>query len=123
MGGSSSKPTPVAPEPTSTTTTVPSTIHSTAHTPADDLRAVEVRCWINTHEILFMSLAFLSGVLLTVLVFALISLFRKIYKRPHQNLQEEDFSQMAAEDCARSPQNEVTYSTLVFQRGRTPLAV
>ncbi|XP_019144334.1 transmembrane protein C1orf162 homolog isoform X1 [Corvus cornix cornix] len=124
MGGSSSKPAPVAPEPISTTTTVPTTIHTTAHTPADDLRAAEVRCWINTsHEILFMALAFLSGILLTVLVFAIISLFRKTCKRPHQNLQEEVFSQMAAEDCARSPQNEVTYSTLVFQRGRTPLAV
>ncbi|XP_066421507.1 transmembrane protein C1orf162 homolog [Molothrus aeneus] len=120
MGSFSSKEAPVAPEPTCPTTT---TVPTTAHTPADDFRAAEVRCWINNHEILYMSLAFISGILLTVLVFAVIFLFRKSSKRSHQNLQEETFSQMAAEESVRNTQNEVTYSTLVFQRGRTALPV
>ncbi|XP_014113699.1 PREDICTED: transmembrane protein C1orf162 homolog [Pseudopodoces humilis] len=122
MGSFSSRADPVAPGPVSTTTTVPSTVPATVHTPAVDFKDAEMRCWINNHEILFMSLAFISGILLTVLIFAIITLFRKNYKRSHQNLQEESFSQMAAEESLRC-QNEVTYSTLVFQQGRTPLPV
>lgn len=80
------------------------------------------------------------------------------YKRAHQNLQEETFSQVATEEFLRNtqvnvppvissalcryftfcrpavpvhslmwllshPQSEVTYSTLVFQQGRTPRPV
>ncbi|XP_038018440.1 transmembrane protein C1orf162 homolog [Motacilla alba alba] len=119
MGGFSSKPAPVAPEPICPTTTVPTTVH----TPTDGFRAAEDRCWMNNHEILYMSLAFISGILLTVLVFAIIFLFRKNARRSHKNLQEETFSQMAAGESLRNTQNEVTYSTLVFQRGRTPLPV
>ncbi|XP_014747825.1 PREDICTED: transmembrane protein C1orf162 homolog [Sturnus vulgaris] len=117
MGGSSSKPTPATPEPISTTTTVPTTVH----TPTADFKAAEVRCWINNNEILYLSLAFISGILLTVLVFGIILLFRKSYKRSHQNLQEETFSHVPAEEYFT--QDEVTYSTLVFQQGRTPLPV
>ncbi|XP_063274516.1 transmembrane protein C1orf162 homolog [Prinia subflava] len=117
MGGSPSTPATVAPEPVVTTTIVPSTV------PAPDLEAAEVGCWINNREILYMSLAFISGILLTVLVFAIIFLFRKSFKRSHQNLQEEALSQMAAEESLRNTQNEVTYSTVVFHRGQTPLPV
>ncbi|XP_005059241.1 PREDICTED: transmembrane protein C1orf162 homolog [Ficedula albicollis] len=121
MGSYPSKPATVAP--ISTTTTVPSTAPSTAHTTTAAFRAAEVGCWIDNHEILYMSLAFISGILLTVLVFAVIFLFRKSYKKSHQNLQEETFSQVAAEEFLRNTQSEVTYSTLVFQRGRTSLPV
>ncbi|KAM4885400.1 transmembrane protein C1orf162 homolog [Sylvia borin] len=109
-------------EPISTTTTVPSTVPATLHTTPTHFEAEEV-CWKNNHEILYTSLAFISGILLTVLVFAIIFLFRKSYKRSHQNLQEEAFSHMAAEESFRNTQNEVTYSTLVFQRGQTALPV
>ncbi|XP_059344127.1 transmembrane protein C1orf162 homolog [Ammospiza nelsoni] len=119
MGGWSSKEDSVVPGPICPTVPVP----TTAHTPTDDFRAAEVRCGINNYEILYMSLAFISGILLTVLVFAIIFLVRKRSKRCHQNLQEETFSQMAAEESVRNTQSEVTYSTLVFQRGRTPLPV
>ncbi|XP_041322730.1 transmembrane protein C1orf162 homolog [Pyrgilauda ruficollis] len=117
MGGFSSKEAPVAPEPICPTTTVTTTVH----TPTPDFKAAEARCWINNHEILYVSLAFISGILLTVLVFAIIFLFRKSSKRSHQNLPQETFTQRAAEESLRNTQNEVTYSTLVFQRGRTPL--
>ncbi|XP_014126660.2 transmembrane protein C1orf162 homolog [Zonotrichia albicollis] len=119
MGGRSSKEAPVTSGPICPTVPVP----TTAHTPTDDFRTAEVRCGINNDEILYMSLAFISGILLTVLVFAIIFLFRKRSKRCHQNLQEETFSQMAAEESVRNTQNEVTYSTVVFQRGRTPQPV
>lgn len=119
MGSFSSKSEPVTPEPVFTTTTVPTTIH----TSTADFAAAEVKCWINNHEILYMSLAFISGILLTVLVFAIIFLFKKSYKRSHQTLQEEALSQMAAEESLRNTQSEVTYSTLVFQRGQTSLPV
>ncbi|XP_032566453.1 transmembrane protein C1orf162 homolog [Chiroxiphia lanceolata] len=78
---------------------------------------------MNSREILYMSLAFISGILLTVLVFAIIYLSRKNCKKSHQNLQGEVCFQAAPEECARNTQNEVTYSTLVFQRSQTPLAV
>nr|XP_021395163.1 transmembrane protein C1orf162 homolog [Lonchura striata domestica] len=123
MGGIYSKADPVEPKTISTTTTVPSTVPTTVHTPTVDFKAAEARCWINNHEILYMSLAFISGILLTLLVFAIIFLFRKSSKRSHQNLQEETLFQMTAEESLRNTQNEVTYSTLVFQRGRTPLPV
>ncbi|RLV96924.1 hypothetical protein DV515_00012247, partial [Chloebia gouldiae] len=123
MGGYYSKAAPVEPKTISTTTTVPTTVPTTIHTPTDDFKAAEARCWINKHEILYMSLAFISGILLTILVFAIVFLFRKSSKRSHQNLQEETLFQMTAEESLRNTQNEVTYSTLVFQRGRTPLPV
>ncbi|KAL2295359.1 hypothetical protein Nmel_017771, partial [Mimus melanotis] len=109
------------PEPISTTAIVPTTVPTTVHSP--DFKAAGVSCWIDNHEILYVSLAFICGILLTVLVFAIISLFRKSYRRSHQNLQEETVSQVAAEEFLRNTQNEVTYSTLVFKQGRTPLPV
>ncbi|XP_066059798.1 transmembrane protein C1orf162 homolog [Chamaea fasciata] len=120
MGGSPSKTAPAEPI---VTTTVPSTVPTTVHTPPPHFEASEVSCWINNHEIMYVSLAFVSGILLTVLVFAIIFLSRKSYKRSHQNLQEEAFSHMAPAESFRNTQNEVTYSTLVFQRGHTPLPV
>ncbi|XP_050182686.1 transmembrane protein C1orf162 homolog [Myiozetetes cayanensis] len=129
MGGRSSKlavpVTPPSTTPTTTThfyvpTTVPTTIHTTVHT---ELEASQVKCLFESHEILYMSLAFISGILLTLLVYAIICLFRKNYKKSHQHLQEQVSFQAAPEEYARNTQNEVTYSTLVFQRSQTPLAV
>ncbi|XP_050767413.1 transmembrane protein C1orf162 homolog [Gymnogyps californianus] len=120
MGGSSSKTNAVTPEPISTTVTVDTTVYSsTAH-----FKASEVICWcINSHEILYLLLAFLSGVLLAILVFAIICLFRKKCKRSHQNPQEQVPSQTVTEESAKNIQNEVAYTTLVFQPSRTPMAV
>ncbi|XP_039941879.1 transmembrane protein C1orf162 homolog [Hirundo rustica] len=123
MGGSSSKPDSVTPKPVSTTIAVPSTVPTIVHTTPADFKAAEVGCWIDNHEILYMSLAFISGILLTALVFAIIFLFRKSYKRSHQNLQEEAFFPMETKESRKDTQNEVTYSTLVFQRGQTALPV
>ncbi|XP_051664644.1 transmembrane protein C1orf162 homolog isoform X2 [Manacus candei] len=129
MGGRSSQPV----TPTSTTPTVPTTVHTTIHTTVPttvhttvhtELEASQVKCWFESREILYMSLAFISGILLTVLVFAIIYLSRKSCKKSHQNFQGEVcFQQTAPGECARNTQNEVTYSTLVFQRSQTPLAV
>ncbi|XP_075030461.1 transmembrane protein C1orf162 homolog [Calonectris borealis] len=119
MGGGSSKANAVTPEPISTTVTV----HTTVYTSAADLKASEFRCWIDNHEILYILLAFISGILLTVVVFAIIYLFRRHYKRSHQNLQEQVPSQRVTEESAKDIQNEVAYTTLVFQRSRTPTAV
>ncbi|KAM6399102.1 transmembrane protein C1orf162 homolog [Rhynochetos jubatus] len=119
MGGRSSKPPPVTPEPVPTTVTVPTTVQTTTA----DLKASEVHCWIDNFEILYMSLAFIFGVLLSVLVFAIICLIRKKCKTSHQHLQEQGPSQTATEESAKNTQNEVAYSTLVFQRSQTPVAV
>ncbi|KAM6232936.1 uncharacterized protein M6G45_014655 [Spheniscus humboldti] len=119
MGGSPSKANAVTPEPISTTVTV----HTTVYTSAADLKASEVKCWIDTYEILYISLAFISGILLTVLVFAIIYIIRRKCKRSHQNLQERVSSQTATEESAKDVQNEVAYTTLVFQRSQTLMAV
>ncbi|KAM6041222.1 uncharacterized protein LJ206_019986 [Theristicus caerulescens] len=110
---------PVTPEPISTTVTV----HTTVYTTTTDLKASEVKCWTDNYDILYISLAFISGILSTVLVFAIIYLFRKKCKRSHQNLQEQVPSQTATEESAKDIQNEVAYTTLAFQRSRTPMAV
>ncbi|KAM6370308.1 transmembrane protein C1orf162 homolog [Pluvialis apricaria] len=118
MGGRSSKENAVKPEPISTTVTV----HTTVYTTVAD-KNPEVKCWINNHEILYISLVFLSGILSTVVVFAIIYLIRKRCKRSHQNIQEQTPSQTATEESAKNIQNEVAYTTLVFQRSQTPTAV
>ncbi|XP_052670173.1 uncharacterized protein LOC128154108 isoform X1 [Harpia harpyja] len=121
MGGSSSKAraVPVTPAPISTTLTVPTTVY----TSTVGLEASEVKCWIDNHEILCILLAFTSGILLAVLVFAIICLFRKKCKRSHQNLQEQVSSQTVTEESAKNIQNEVAYTTLAFQRSQTPMVV
>ncbi|XP_026720073.1 transmembrane protein C1orf162 homolog [Athene cunicularia] len=121
MGSAFSKPkaVPVTPEPISTTVTV----HATVYTSTTDLEPSEVRCWIDNREILYILLAFISGILSTVLIFAIIYLFRKKCKRSHQNLQERVPSLTGTEESAENIQNEVAYTTLVFQRSQTPVAV
>ncbi|XP_074911695.1 transmembrane protein C1orf162 homolog isoform X1 [Buteo buteo] len=120
MGGRSSKApaVPVTPTPVSTTLTVPTTVY----TSTVGLEASEVKCWIDNHEILCILLAFTSGILLAVLVFAIICLFRKKCKRSHQNLQEQVPSQTVTEE-SKNIQNEVAYTTLAFQRSQTPMVV
>ncbi|XP_009330219.1 PREDICTED: transmembrane protein C1orf162 homolog [Pygoscelis adeliae] len=119
MGSRASKANAVTPEPISTTVTV----RTTVYTSAADLRAPEVQYWIDIYEILYISLAFISGILLTVLVFAIIYIIRGKCKRSHQNLQERVPSQTATEESAKDIQNEVAYTTLVFQRSQTLMAV
>ncbi|KAM6044544.1 transmembrane protein C1orf162 homolog isoform 1-T1 [Chlamydotis macqueenii] len=131
MGGGSSKQTAVKPEPISTTVTVLTTVHTTEHTTehttvlttAAEVTASEVRCWAENHEILYISLAFISGILLAALVFAIICLIRKKCKRSYQNLQGRAPSQTATEESARNSESEVAYTTVIFQRNRTPVAV
>ncbi|XP_074706187.1 transmembrane protein C1orf162 homolog isoform X2 [Strix aluco] len=118
-GSSKSKAVPVTPEPISTTVTV----HTTAYTSATDLKSSEVKCWIDNHEILYVLLAFISGILSTLLVFAVIYLFRRKCKRSHQNLQEPVPSLTGTEESAKNIQNEVAYTTLAFQRNQTPVVV
>ncbi|KAM7082240.1 uncharacterized protein J5F26_014161 isoform 2-T3 [Ciconia maguari] len=77
----------------------------------------------NSHEILYISLAFISGILSTVLVLAIMYLFKKKCKRSHQNSQEQVPSQTVTEESAKNIQNEIAYTTLVFQQHRTPMAV
>ncbi|CAM9845097.1 unnamed protein product [Bubo scandiacus] len=119
MGGGSSKPKAVTPEPISTTVTV----HTTVYTSATDLKSSEVKCWIDNHEILYILLALISGILSTLLVFAVIYLFRRKCKRSHQNLQERVPSLTGTEESAKNIQNEVAYTTLAFQRNQTPVVV
>ncbi|XP_054659735.1 transmembrane protein C1orf162 homolog isoform X2 [Grus americana] len=109
----------VTPKHIPTTVTVPTTVY----TSAAGLKASEVNCWIDNHEILYILLAFICGILSTAVVFAIICLFRKKCKRSHQNLQEQVPSQTVTEESAKNIQNEVAYSTVVFQRTRTPVAV
>ncbi|KAM6114403.1 uncharacterized protein FYN12_011951 [Phoenicopterus ruber ruber] len=110
---------PVTPAPLSTTVTV----HTTVYTSAADLKASEVACWIDSHEILYISLAFVSGVLSTALVFAIIHVIRKKCKRSHQNSQEQVPSQTVTEESAENIQNDITYATLDFQRSQALTAV
>ncbi|XP_032865231.2 transmembrane protein C1orf162 homolog [Tyto alba] len=119
MGSGPSKAKAVTPEPISTTVTV----HTTVYTSAAVLKEPEVKCWIDNHEILYISLAFISGIMLTVLIFAVFYLFRKKCKRSHQNVQEQVHFQSVTEESAKNTQNEVAYTTLVFQQSRTPRAV
>ncbi|XP_065505817.1 transmembrane protein C1orf162 homolog [Caloenas nicobarica] len=123
MGGRSSKTNAVKPEPIPTTVTVQTTVHTMVSTTVADMKPPEVKCWIDNHEILYVSLAFISGILSAVLVFAIIYLCRKKCKRSHQTLQEQLPSQTVTEESEKNAQNEVAYTTLVFQRGRTPVAV
>ncbi|KAM9268471.1 uncharacterized protein RDI95_011659 isoform 1-T2 [Morus bassanus] len=112
MGGRSSKANavPVTTEPSPTTVTV----HTTVYTSAADLGTSEVKCWIDTRGMLYISLAFISGILSTILVFAVIYLIRKQCKRSHQNSQEQGPSQAATEESAKNVQSEVAYTTLAF---------
>ncbi|KAM6310945.1 uncharacterized protein O3Q21_010935 isoform 2-T3 [Podargus strigoides] len=111
--------TTVTPEPISTTVTV----HTTVYTSMADFRTSEVKCWTDNHKMLYISLAFITGILSTALIFAIVCLFRKKCKRSHQNLQEQVPSQTENEESAKNIQNEVAYTTVVFQRSRTPMAV
>lgn len=119
MGARSSKVNAVTPEPTSTTVTV----HTTVYTSAADFKGSEVKCRLDNHQILYISLAFISGVLVAVLVFALICLFRKKHKRSHQSLQEQVPLPTVTEESAKNTQTEVAYTTLVFQQSKAPAAV
>ncbi|XP_054251752.1 transmembrane protein C1orf162 homolog [Indicator indicator] len=123
MGSSSSRATAAPPRTVPTTTPAPTTAPTTVHTSVVDLRASEVNCWINNHEILYLSLAFTSGLLTAVLVVAILYLLRKKYKRSQQHLQEQIPSQTVTEESAKNTQNEVAYSSLVFHQKRTPVAV
>ncbi|KAM6108337.1 uncharacterized protein FYW35_010575 [Pterocles gutturalis] len=113
----------VTPEPTPTTVTVRTTVYTTVYTSAADVKASEVKCWIDTHEILSVSLAFISGVLFAVLVFAIICLFRKKYKRSQQTAQERVPSQTVTEETANNVQNDIAYAAVVFNRSKPPVAV
>ncbi|XP_014142107.1 transmembrane protein C1orf162 homolog isoform X2 [Falco biarmicus] len=121
MGSGSSNANTVTPEPIPTTVTW----YTTVYTSAADLKSSEVKCWIDNHEILYVSLAFISGIVLTFLFFAITHIFRKRCKRCHQSSQEQVPSQTVTEECARNvqPQNEVAYATLVFQQSGMPMAV
>ncbi|XP_075578359.1 transmembrane protein C1orf162 homolog [Pelecanus crispus] len=128
MGGGSSKSKTVpvtTAQPTSTTVTVhTTTVHTTTvYTSATNLKAPEVKCWIDNHEMLYLLLAFISGILSTVLVFAVVYLFIRKCKRSHQNLQEQVPSQTVSEESAKNTENEVAYTSVVFQRSRTPVGV
>ncbi|XP_068015536.1 transmembrane protein C1orf162 homolog [Melanerpes formicivorus] len=123
MGSAFTRATTAPPRPIPTTTPAPATVPTTAHTSVVDQRASEAKCWIDDHEILYISLAFTSGILLTVLVFAIIYLLRKKCKRSQQHLQEQNPSQTVTEESAKSTQNEVTYTSLVFHQKQTPVAV
>ncbi|KAM6333329.1 uncharacterized protein FN964_014267 [Alca torda] len=108
MGSHSSKANAVTTEPPSTAVTVHTTLRTTVRTPVADLEASEDKCWIDNHEILYMSLVFLSGILSTVLVFAIIYLIRKKCKISHQNIQEQAPSQTVTEESAKNVQVKVT---------------
>ncbi|XP_053943240.1 transmembrane protein C1orf162 homolog [Cuculus canorus] len=122
MGGGSSKEKAVTtPAPISTAVTVHTTVYTTMTTA--DFKASEVKCWIDNHEILYISLVFLSGVLLTVLVFAVICLCRKKCKRSHHSSEEQSPSQTVTEESANNTQSEVAYTSLVFRKSSTLMAV
>ncbi|XP_069732302.1 transmembrane protein C1orf162 homolog isoform X2 [Phaenicophaeus curvirostris] len=124
MGGGTSNQKAVlvtTPEPIPTTVTVHTTVYTTVTTA--DFKASEVKCWIDNHEILYVSLVFLSGVLLAVLVFAIVCLFRKKCKRSHRSSQEQDPSQMVTEESANNTQSEVAYTSVVFRKSPALMAV
>ncbi|KAM8988452.1 uncharacterized protein PRD47_017597 isoform 2-T2 [Ara ararauna] len=76
-----------------------------------------------SRETLYISLAFISGVLVTLLVFAVIHLFRKKYKRSHQTLQDQVPLPAVTEESAKNVQSEIAYASLVFQQCQAPAAV
>ncbi|KAM8988453.1 uncharacterized protein ACIB01_017169 isoform 2-T2 [Guaruba guarouba] len=119
MGSRSSRVNAVTPEPISTTVTV----HTTVYTSAADFKGSEVKCRLDNRETLYISLAFISGVLVTLLVFAVIHLFRKKYKRSHQTLQDQVPLPAVTEESAKNVQSEIAYASLVFQQCQAPAAV
>ncbi|XP_062461563.1 transmembrane protein C1orf162 homolog isoform X2 [Pezoporus occidentalis] len=119
MGVRSSKVNAVTPEPTATTITV----RTTAYTSAAVFNGSEVKCRLDNHETLYISLAFISGVLVAVLVFAVIHLFRKKCKRSHQTLQDQVPLPAVTEESAKNIQSDVAYASLVFQQSGAPAAV
>ncbi|XP_064894482.1 uncharacterized protein LOC135576007 isoform X2 [Columba livia] len=94
-----------AAEPISTTVTVQTTVHTMVSTTVADMKPPEVKCWIYNHEILYMSLAFISGILSAVLAFTIIHLCRKKCRRPHQTLQEELPTQTVTEESEKNRQS------------------
>ncbi|XP_062461562.1 uncharacterized protein LOC134157035 isoform X1 [Pezoporus occidentalis] len=78
---------------------------------------------LQCHETLYISLAFISGVLVAVLVFAVIHLFRKKCKRSHQTLQDQVPLPAVTEESAKNIQSDVAYASLVFQQSGAPAAV
>ncbi|XP_066839142.1 transmembrane protein C1orf162 homolog [Anser cygnoides] len=111
MGGSSSKVKPVTPATISTTVTV----RTTVYTSTAALRDSEGQSFIDNHDILYLALAFVSGILSTVMVFAVIYLLRKKCKRSQENLQEQVPSQAPREESAENVQDEVSYTTVVIK--------
>ncbi|KAK2526487.1 Atp5f1 [Columba guinea] len=81
------------------------TVHTMVSTTVADMKPPEVKCWIDNHEILYMSLAFISGILSAVLAFAIIHLCRKKCRRPHQTLQEELPTQTVTEESEKNRQS------------------
>ncbi|XP_067166616.1 transmembrane protein C1orf162 homolog [Apteryx mantelli] len=125
MGISSSQSDAVTQEPISATVAV----HTTVYTSTADSRASEAKCFIDNAEIVYILLAFISGILSSVLVFAVVCLIRKKHKRTQENLQEQAPTQTACEasveniELLSEPQNEVTYTSLVFRQNLTPMTV
>lgn len=114
MGGGYSskvKPVPVTPAPISTTVTV----HTTVYTSTAALQDSEGKSFIDNRDILYLALAFVSGILSTVTVFAVIYLLMKKRKRSQENLQEQAPSQVPREESAKNVQDEVSYATVVIQ--------
>lgn len=111
MGSYSSKPKPVTPRPISTTITV----HTTVQTSTAALPDSEGKSLFDNLEILYLALAFISGILSTLLVAAVISLIRKRCKRSQENLQEQVPSKAPREESAENTQNEVSYASVVIK--------
>ncbi|XP_015740707.1 transmembrane protein C1orf162 homolog isoform X2 [Coturnix japonica] len=109
MGRSYSK--PVTPAPISTTVTVQTTVQ----TPTAALPGSEGESLFDNPEIFYLALAFISGILSTLLVVAVIYLIRKRYKRSQQNLQEQVPSKAPCEESAENTQNEVSYASVVIK--------
>ncbi|XP_068515960.1 transmembrane protein C1orf162 homolog [Anas acuta] len=114
MGGGYSskvKPVPVTPAPIPTTVTV----HTTVYTSTAALQDSEGKSFFDNRDILYLALAFVSGILSTVTVFAVIYLLMKKRKRSQENLQEQAPSQVPREESAKNVQDEVSYATVVIQ--------
>ncbi|XP_048781741.1 transmembrane protein C1orf162 homolog [Lagopus muta] len=111
MGSSSSKSKPVAPVPISTTVTV----HTTVQTSTAALPDSEGESLFDNPDISYFALAFISGILSTLLVVAVVCLIRKRYKRSQENLQEQIPSKAQREEPAENIQNEVFYASVVIK--------
>ncbi|XP_065596441.1 transmembrane protein C1orf162 homolog [Cyrtonyx montezumae] len=111
MGSSYSKSKPVTPEPISTTVTVRTTVQTTTAASSDS----EGKSLIDSPEIFYLALAFISGILSTLLVVAVICLIRKRCKRSQENLQEQVPSKAPCEESAENTQSEVSYASVVVR--------